>query len=78
MQVWAHGNQKVRNPDAPMARDKISDDKLAIFQQVSKSCDKLIPKLTNVEKEKTIDQVKSTFQLYVVLKKIKVLYFGIF
>jgi hypothetical protein len=60
LQVWAHGNQKVRNPDAPMARDKISDDKLAIFQQVSKSCDKLIPKLTNAEKKKTIDKVKST------------------
>ena len=60
LQVWAHGNTKVRNPDSPMPRDKISEEKLQIFQQVSKSCEKLIPKLTTSEKKKAIDNVKNT------------------
>ena len=57
--VWAHGNQKIRTPEAPMSRDRIADEKLQIFGQVSQSCEKLIPKITNADKKKMIDQVKS-------------------
>ena len=48
------------DPEPPMSRDKIADEKLQIFKQVSQSCDKLIPKLSTSEKKKMIDKVKAT------------------
>lgn len=40
--VWVHGNSRIRNPEGPLTRDQIAPDKLGIFDQVSKSCKKVV------------------------------------
>lgn len=40
--VWIHGNSRIKNPEGPLTRDQIAPDKLGIFDQVSKSCKKVV------------------------------------
>ena len=57
--VWSSDNVDIKKPQAALTKDEIAPNKLQIFEQVSKSCGKLIDtsKLKTSDKKKMIDNV---------------------
>ncbi len=53
--VWVYGNKKIVEKERPLELSQIAPEKLAIYEQVSKSCAKLVAK-----RKATIDEVKES------------------